>query len=156
MQDSIKNTFSFYLRTHFEEIWSKSDSIFQNRAIERDWSPLHAPNGDKPYLSSLLRYKDFGGIQVSFHNEAHNISEIIIFLPLWNETGISKKSISPLPWPIQPKSEFVSGSIGMVGAYSKRRFSISSAIAKKSMILCSVFEFGHFKDSSIDFKINFL
>ena len=64
-----QNIFSFYLRTHFEESWSKSDSIFQNRAFERDGSPLHAPNGDKQYLSSLLRNKKIGGIPLSFYNE---------------------------------------------------------------------------------------
>ena len=112
---SNKNRIRFYLRTHFIKFQPKSKSIFQNQVFERDWSPLHTPSRDKPYLSSLLRYKEIGGIELSVQNDAYNISEIIIPPSFWTESSISQKSICWATWPIQAKSAFVSGSIGVVG-----------------------------------------
>jgi len=45
---------------------------------------------------------------------------------LWVETGISQNSIYRATWPIQAKSAFVSGSIGVVGGYRERGLAITS------------------------------
>ena len=43
----------------------------------------------------------------------------------------------------------------MLGSFTEGGLATSSAITKKSTNFRSVFKFGHFKDSSSDFKIDF-